>query len=134
MPDSLETLHRKMIALQRVLTDDDAIAQAYAELVIVQARKRAAGHPTPQARMAATGIEARNGALYGAPGRIVFGRGGAVALGEIVWGAEMGSSIYRQFGARHSRGAWLYPAGEDDRTVDLFERGYIEDQIVGAIN
>jgi hypothetical protein len=129
MPESLESAARKLAAVGRAMSDDDRIAQAYAELALESARRLAAGRPTPQARMAASGIEARQGALYGAAGRIVFGRGGPVPLGEIGWGAEMGSSLYPQFGPRHAQGAFLRPAGEDDDTVAEFERTWIDAEI-----
>lgn len=127
MPDTLESAAAKLAAIQRELTDRDAVAQAYAEATVDQARRLAAGHPTPQARMAASGIEARDGKVYGSASAIVIGYpGGPVPLGEIAWGAEMGSSIYPAFGPRHSRGAWLYPAGDSDATVAQVEDTYVD--------
>ena len=129
MPDSLESANAKLQAVGRDLGDDEATAQAFADLVVKAAKRRAQGRPTPQARMAATGIEARNGAVYGSASRIVSGRGGSVPLGEIVWGAEMGSSTYRQFGPRASGGHWIFPAGRDQAVADELSRTYVEQVI-----
>jgi hypothetical protein len=126
MPDTLESANAKLSAISRELTDRREAAQAYAEATVDQARKLAAGRPTPQARLAASGIEARDGAVYGGASRIVSGFGGSVPLGEIAWGAEMCSSIYQQFGPRHSRGAWLYPAGDSDATVAQVENDWVD--------
>lgn len=82
--------------------------------------------------MAASGVQARQGAIWGPPGAVVFGRGGSASLSGVGWGSEFGSSIYRQFGPRHSQGAWLYPAGRDDATVEQMEQGYIDQAISKA--
>lgn len=115
------------------LTDDERTAQAFAEIVVQEAQRRAGGHPTPQARMAASGIAARNGHVYGAAGTIVTGRGGSVPLGQIIFGAEFGSSVWTQFGPRQSRGAWLFPAGQDQKSVDRLEDEYVAPLIDRAI-
>lgn len=126
MPDTLDSANRKLTAIGRALNDDEATAQAFAELVVDAAKRRAAGRPTPQARMAATGIEARRGAVYGSSSRIVTGKGGSTTLGAIAWGAEMGSTRFRQFGARHSGGTWIFPAGNDPAVADRLSATYVE--------
>jgi len=108
------------------LTDDDATAQAFAEIAVAEAKRRAAGHPTPQARMAATGIVARAGSITGSAGTTVSGRGGSTSLGQVWMGAEFGSNRVAQFGPYRGRGAWLYPAATDDESVARLEREYIE--------
>lgn len=85
------------------------LAQAIADAVLGQARRRAAGRPTPQARMAASGLIAARGSIIAPAGRIVRGRGGSPFLGDVIGGAEFGSSIYPQFGPRRS-GAFLSPS------------------------
>lgn len=122
MPETLESAAAKLAAAGRALSDEDRVAQAFAELAVAQARRLAGGHPTPQSRLAATGAQARLGAIE------VVGYPQAA----IAWGSEFGSTIYRQFGPRHSRGSWLYPAGEDQATVDLFERTWIDQEISRA--
>ena len=124
MPISWDQLQGKLAAIGRDLTDEDDVAQAWAEATVIEGRRRAAGRPTPQARMASTGVRALAGAIAGAG--IVSGRGGSVPVGAIFWGSEFGSSIYRQFGPRHSRGSWLYPAGESDAVLDRVERLFVD--------
>lgn len=121
---SWDQLQAKLAAIGRDLTDEDDVAQAWAEATIPEARKRAGGRPTPQARMASTAIRATRGSITASG--IVSGRGGSVPVGEIFWGAEYGSSIYRQFGPRHSAGSWLFPAAESDATLDQVERRFVD--------
>lgn len=99
---------RALRGLSDALQDTDGLADAYVQSVLEQAVRRAGGHPTAQARMAASGMQVEQGAIVGDAGTTVSGRGGSVALGEVLWGSDRGSSLYRQFGPRQP-GAWLTP-------------------------
>lgn len=92
----------------------DDLADIYAADILERARTAAGGRPTPQARMAASGFTAERGAVSGAPGTVVHGRGGSATLADIGWGAERGSDLYPQFAPRREGGYWLGPAAEDD--------------------
>lgn len=80
------------------------LSEAYARGVLEQAQRKASGHPTPQARMAAQGMGIRGGTILSLSG-------GAPA--EVAVGSEFGSTIYRQFGPRNPRGYWLLPSAEN---------------------
>jgi hypothetical protein len=115
-------LERGAIVLAALLEaldgDAHALADPYAEAVLETARSAAGGHPTPQSRMAAAGLLADRGRVIAPPGSIVTGSGGRpVSLGEIVSGAEWGSSTYPQFAPRNTRGYWLGPAFDADSTL-----------------
>jgi hypothetical protein len=96
------------------------------------ARAAAGGHPTPQARMAASGIRADHGSIVAPAGTIVQGSGGRpVSVAAIIGGAEWGSSTFRQFAPRSSRGYWLMPAAESDEALTAGERAL--DEILAAV-
>lgn len=86
------------------------LADPYAEAVLETARGKAAGHPSPQARMAASGLEADRGTISSPPGRTVYGSGGSAPLEAIIGGAEFGSNRYRQFAPARRTGYFLMPA------------------------
>lgn len=82
----------------------DELAQAYAEAILAQARRNAAGRPTPQAPMAARNMIVTDATIHPRAG-------GAPA--DVALGSEFGSTLYPQFHKRPSRtGYWLYPAAE----------------------
>lgn len=91
----------------------DDLADTYARWTLERARTNAGGRPTPQARMAASGLEVGAGGVLGDPGTVVHGRGGSATLADVGGGSEFGSTIYPQFGPRQGRGAWLAPAVDD---------------------
>lgn len=81
------------------------LEQLTAEGVLRHARQIAAGHPTPQARMAAEGMGVRDGHILSLSGG---------TPGEVAAGSEFGSDIFLQFHRPHNRdGYWLGPAAED---------------------
>ncbi len=88
------------------------LAQAVATATLAAARRRASGRPTPQARMAASGLSVDDGVILGPSYAIVSGRGGSTTLGNVLGGSEFGSTLYPQFGPRR-RGAWLTPAVDE---------------------
>lgn len=77
----------------------DELAAVTARALLDAAQAKARTRPTPQAPMVAAGFRVDNTTIHGPSG----------TLGEITMGAEMGSTIYGQFGGRHSRGTWLFP-------------------------
>ena len=79
------------------------LADTYLEAVLKQAQGLAASHPSPQSRMAAEGMGVRNGTILSLSGG---------PPGEVAEGSEFGSTIYRQFGPRRTRGYWLLPSAE----------------------
>lgn len=91
-----------------------------ARAVLEQAVQNAAGRPTPQSRMASSGFEVQNGLISGAG--TVSGSGGSADVEDVAGGSEYGSTIYRQFGPRQSRGAWMFPATESDEAKEAGER------------
>ena len=107
------------------LEDHDGLEDRYLKAVLEQAQGIASGKPTPQARMAADGMGVRNGTILSLSGG---------APSEVAAGSEFGSSIYRQFGPRRTRGYWLLPSAEvpDPGTIAEGE-GWIDEQIEAAI-
>ena len=88
----------------RELQEPAALETLYAEAILAQALRNAAGRPTPQAPMAARNLDVQNAtigpAAGGAPARVAIG-------------SEFGSNQYAQFHhAPAPRGLWLYPAAE----------------------
>lgn len=103
--------------------DAHPVADPYAEAVLETARSAAGGHPTPQSRMAASGLTVSHGVISGAPGTIVQGAGGdPVSLGSILYGAEWGSNTYHQFPRARRSGYWLYPSANKDGPVSAADR------------
>lgn len=77
--------------------------------------------------MVAAGLEADHGSIVGPAGSIVTGAGGRPArLGDLIGGAEWGSSRHRQFAPRNSRGYWLMPAADSDRALEAGDRAIVE--------
>lgn len=93
--------------------------EAYADAVAADARRRAAGRPTPQARMASTALVRRGSELLVSSAAVVSGRGGSTFAGGIAGGSEYGSALYPQFGPRRAGGSWLRPAGETPTEATL---------------
>lgn len=94
------------------LSDGIDISEAYAQAAVEQAMRSASSRPTPQAGIASSGVVVR--------GDVISVEGGLAA--ELFWGAEMGSSLYRQFGPRSSRGYWLFPSLDDPETLSEGDR------------
>lgn len=103
--------------------DAHEVADPYAAAVLDTAKAAAASHPTPQSRMAASGLTVAHGVISGAPGTIVQGAGGdPVSLGSILYGAEWGSNTYRQFSRARRGGYWLYPSANKSGPVSEADR------------
>jgi hypothetical protein len=109
--------------LARLAGDALELADPYAEAVLETARSAAGSHPTPQSRMAASGLIAQRGAVIAPGGALVSGAGGRPAsLAQIIAGAEYGSDTYTQFASRNPRGYWLFPAFDAASTVAAGDR------------
>lgn len=99
------------------------LTDPYAAAVLGAAVRAAAGHPSPQSRMAASGLVAKRGEILSPPGAIVRGSGGRpVRLAEIIGGAEWGSDRFPQFAPRSSRGYWLMPAAGSREAIDAADQ------------
>lgn len=139
MPDLIPDGIRALTTLRRELEKVETLRQTAARRVLEQARRNAAARPTPQARMVASGMQARNGTVIGFGSRRVFGRGaeGGVKLGLIAFGSEFGST-HRQFGKPWTSGPgsgyWLHPAAEGHNPeVDEAHEDHADKAIDAAI-
>ena len=139
MPDLIDGV-RALAALKRELEKVGTLRQTAAKRVLERARRNAAARPTPQARMVASGMQARNGAVIGFGSRRVFGRGAesGVKLGLIAFGSEFGS-FAKQFGAPWEQGPgsgyWLHPAAEGDNPgLDKAQEEHVDQAIDTAID
>lgn len=95
------------------LEDPDELAHQYAEAVLEVAVRNAAARPTPQAPMAAEGMQVQGDTIRSAGG----------TPGAVAGGSEFGSDIYLQFHKPHNqRGYWLYPAAESSEAEDAGDR------------
>jgi hypothetical protein len=122
---SPEQASRILSDLSDRLEASDELPEAYARALLDQAQRKASLKPTPQARMAAQGMGVRGGTILSLSG----GAPGAVAVGS-----EFGSTIYRQFGPRNTRGYWLLPSAEnpDPGTIAAGDEA-VEDVVRAAI-
>lgn len=135
MPDLLDGV-RALSKLRSDLEKTGSFRQSAARAILDQARRNASRRPTPQARMVASGMMARNGTVIGFGSRRVFGSGspGGVRLGFLSYGAEFGSSTHSQFGPRRTEGYWLHPAAEDHNPdLDREHEDYVDKAIDAAI-
>lgn len=118
---------RRLQHLRDELEDGSAIQEPYLEALRSQARRKASGRPTPQARSVSSALVVRDGALVVPGGAAITPRGGGlVSAGDLAGGSEFGSSIYPQFGPRRSRpGAWVgsSAANPDSASLAAGERG-----------
>jgi hypothetical protein len=122
---------RKLATLERDLRDGRTVEEGFAAAVAVDARRRASGRPTPQARMAASALVVRGNELGIPSGAVVSGRGGSAYASEIAGGSEYGSGIYRQFGPRRGRpGAWLGAAAEHPTSTTMAAGDRALDELV----
>ena len=96
----MATGRRRLASLARALAHGDELKRAVVPAALEQARSNAAGHPTPQSRLAATGLVARGDTL--------------TVTHSLAGGSEYGSSIYRQFGPRRSTSAWFGKVAEGE--------------------
>lgn len=134
MPDLADGV-RALATLARELEKTETLRQTAARRVLSQARRNAASKPTPQARMVASGMQARNGTVIGFGSRRVFGSGSdePVKLGFLAYGSEFGSSRHRQFGPRNESGYWLHPAADQNPAVDEAHEDHADEAIDAAI-
>jgi hypothetical protein len=120
--------------LADLLTDQGEQAKLrrdYAFQVRKGAVSLAFGRPTPQARMAASGLRVKGGSVLGFPGTRVNSGGRSIRLGGVSFGAEYGSNTHSQFGPRRESGYFLNPAAErvndavgDDWIDDIFNAAF----------
>lgn len=135
MPD-LDDGARAMEVLRRELLDIDKVEAEVARAVLRKAQSNAQGRPTPQARMVASGMTVRRGAVIGFASRRVFGSGSGVPvkLGHLAYGSEFGSNTHRQFGPRRESGYWLHPAAEGENpAIDKEHEDHADEAIDAAI-
>jgi hypothetical protein len=133
MPDLIDGV-RALATLRRELEKTETLRQTAAKRVLEQARRNAGGKPTPQARMVASGMMARNGTVIGFGSRRVFGSGSdGVKLGFLAYGSEFGSDTHRQFGRRNESGYWLHPAAEQNPAIDEAHEDHADEAIDAAI-
>lgn len=124
MPD-LKDGARALEELSERLRASGDVPEAFARRLLDQAQRRAAGHPTPQARMAAQGLGIEGGTILSLSG----GSPGAVAIGS-----EFGSTIYRQFAPRNEGGYWLMPsANNPESQVAAVQDNWVDEAIDAAI-
>jgi hypothetical protein len=100
----LATGRRRIASLAKALERGDELKRAVVPAALEVARSNAAGHPTPQSRLAAGGLVARGDSLS--------------VTHSLAGGSEYGSTIYRQFGPRHGP-AWFGKVAEESepRTI-----------------
>lgn len=113
MPVELAAADRALSGLADELErGSDRIAEQIARSVLEAAVRNAAGKPTPQSRMAASGFAVENGTITGSGS--VSGSGGSADVEDVAGGSEYGSEIYPQFGPRAGGGLWMGPALTDE--------------------
>jgi hypothetical protein len=134
MPDLADGA-RALSKLRFELEKIEPLRQTTAKRVLEQSRRNARSKPTPQARMVASGMQARNGTVIGFGSRRVFGSGsgGAVKLGHLAYGSEFGSNTHRQFGPRNESGYWLHPAADQNPDIDTAHEDHADEAIGAAI-
>lgn len=76
--------------------------------------------------MAASGLEVAGSRITSPAGSIVTGAGHSARLVDVIGGAEFGSSTYRQFAPRNTRGYWLVPAADSEAALDAGDRALVE--------
>ena len=109
----------------------EAAAAAFATAWIKEAKTVANTGPSPQARMAASGIQVSGAHVVG-PANALVSRSsspGSVPLGDILFGSEFGSSIYPQFGGRTTTGNWLFKSADSPNVMAAFETEYVDKAI-----
>ena len=135
MPDLADGA-RALATLRQELEKVETLRQTAARRILDQARRNAGRRPTPQARMVASGMLARNGTVIGFGSRRIFGSGsdGPVKLGHLAYGSEFGSATHRQFGPRNESGYWLHPAAEGHNPeLDVAQEEHADEAIDAAI-
>ena len=118
---------RAISRILKQLQQPEELGHKFAEAILAQAVRTAAGRPTPQARMAAANLDVQ-GASIGPSA------GGAPA--EVAIGSEFGSNRYLQFHrSPNPNGYWLYPATRSTQTLAEMDRDLEEmlDEAIGAI-
>ncbi len=103
------------------------LATRFAQAVVAAATRKASGAPSPQAAAVSTGLAVSGGTITVADRQVLSGGGRAA---DLFWGAERGSTLYRQMGPRVDGGAWMAPAAQDPGALaeaeawadDLFRR------------
>lgn len=124
----MATLEEGQRAIQRLidrLERPEGLEHEYAEALLRQAQDTASGKPTPQARMAADAMGVQRGEILSLTGG---------APSEVAVGSEFGSTIYRQFGPRNTRGYWLLPSAESPNAATIRAgEDWLNDAIEAAI-
>jgi hypothetical protein len=101
---------RRLFGFADELGDMDAATHDAAGRLLAEAQRRAAGHPTPQARMAASGLQVAAGEIIGHPSSVVHGSGGSSVLGGgFGFGAISGGDRRHGLAAPRRGGYWLIP-------------------------
>ncbi len=118
---------RAVSTILAALSPPDDLAARYARAVAAAAARKASGAPSPQAAAVSTGLAVSGGTITVADRQVLSGGGRAA---DLFWGAERGSTLYRQMGPRVNGGAWMAPAANDPGALaegeawadDLFRR------------
>jgi hypothetical protein len=128
---SADAAARSIHAIADELRDADAIRDAFGEQLASDARAAGGRTSRPrQAHLVAGSIRYQDGSI----GSVDSAPAGHGTVGELLWGAVFGSSIYRQFGPHASSGYWLFPqlARPSPAAIDAGEQS-IDELIRDAI-
>lgn len=123
-----------MRQLAESLVDTAALRNDYARELLKQAQRNAVQQPTPQARMTASGMQVRRGAVLGFPRTRVFSSSGvSKPMGGFSFGSEFGSNKFGQFAPRKTSGYWLNPSVDqvDDAPGERFLDAVLNDALRG---
>lgn len=115
------------------LGDTKQLRNEYALELLRQAQRNAVRQPTPQARMTASGMQVRRGAVLGFPRTHVMTGGVSKPMGGFSYGSEFGSNQLPQFAPRRGAGYWLNPSVDqiDDSPGERFLDRLIDDSLRG---
>lgn len=129
-PAELREIFRE---LPRELRDTTELKRGYGRDIVSRAQHNAAGRPSPQARGIASTLRVsrKGGAVLGLPSATVLLSGRLVKAAGINYGAEYGSSAYRQFAPRRESGYFLNPAA--DQVTDRAGERYLDEALDSAI-
>lgn len=121
----LQYARRSIRRILEELQSPVEIEHLFAEAILAQALRNAAGRPTPQAPMAARNMTVTEATIHPSAG-------GAPA--EVAIGSEFGSARYAQFQRNpNPRGYWLYPAAESTQVLAEGDM-ILEDVLKAAIS
>lgn len=133
-PERLPAVVSSLVThLSDKLGDTNQLRHEYAVELLRQAQRNAVKQPTPQARMTASGMQVRRGAVLGFPRTHVLTAGVSKPMGGFSYGSEFGSNQFGQFAPRKGSGYWLNPSVDqvDDSPGERFLDRVIDDSLRG---